>query len=303
MRDVELEWFHLTFNRAFFSERGTAFQDFFSRIMEAAYLGEFERVRPYGSKGDLKCDGFLPSEGLVFQVYGPREMKEAEVLKKVKRDFAGAKRHWKKEMKGWVFVHNDPDGLSAGVTKLLDAIRTKNEGLRIEPWGYSSLHDVTMKIRRDKLVTLFGRPPSRQDFDRLGFPLLARVLATIRGDLPTDTLAEIKPVSPEKLEANALSTAAVDYLKLGRHREAFVQRYFDKHPNPTFGEEVATVFRQEYIRLREDGLSPDAIFAGLQEFAAGSTRGEAGDEASVLAVLSYLFERCDIFEAPTEAAP
>ena len=92
--------------------------------------------------------------------------------------------------------------------------------------------------------------------------------------------------------------AAADYLRLGRQREHLVQQYFEKHPNPTFGEEVATAFRDEYRRLRNDALDANAIFAALQEFAGGATRGDTEHEAAVLAVISYLFERCDIFEAP-----
>lgn len=50
------------------------------------------------------------------------------------------------------------------------------------------------------------------------------------------------------------------------------------------------------------GMTPDAIFGKLQEFAGGSQRGDSGHEAAVLAVLAYLFEQCDIFERPPEAA-
>jgi hypothetical protein len=90
VRDVELEWFGLKVQGAVLTKRGTAFQDFFSDIMEAAHPGDFERVRAYGKKGDLKCDGFLRSQGTVFQVYAPRQMKEAALLKKIATDFEGA---------------------------------------------------------------------------------------------------------------------------------------------------------------------------------------------------------------------
>lgn len=90
---------------------------------------------------------------------------------------------------------------------------------------------------------------------------------------------------------------------MGRERDRLVEQYFEKHPNPVFGDEVATAFRAEYLRLRSERLQPDRIFAALQDFAGGNTRGEAEHEAAVVAVLSYLFDRCDIFEAaPKESA-
>jgi hypothetical protein len=301
VRDVELQWFALCFQRDVYKKRGTEFQDFFADLMEAAHPGDFERVRPYGSKGDLKCDGFLRSQGCAFQVYAPRETKEAAMVSKIDTDFAGAKKHWKAEMRGWTFVHNDTEGLPAGVVKKIDALQKRNRLVVIETWAPARLLAVAMTIPRGKLVVMFGRPPQRQDFDRLTFEPLAKVLAAIRGHDP-EPLDNIEPVSPQKLEANALSAAAADYLRLGRQREHLVQQYFEAHPNPTFGEQVAAAFRDEYRRLRDEGLDANAIFAALQELAGGSTRGDPGHEAAVLAVMSYLFERCDIFEAPGGSA-
>lgn len=300
LRDVELEWFELKFHAAFLSKRGTAFQDFFADLMDAAYPGDFQRVRPYGNRGDLKCDGLLGSQGLIFQVYAPRDMKLAQLLKKIRADFDGAQQHWIQQMQGWVFVHNDPDGLPAEVVQEVAGLRTLHPNLRIETWTYDHLRDVALRLPRARRVAYFGRPPSRQDFDRLGFVRLAQVLTAIRGPIPTESLSVILPVSPKKLEANALSSSTEEFLKLGRQRECLVQQYLDQHPNPTLGESIATAFREEYARLRTDELGGDQIFLALWEFAGGSSRRETEHEAAVLAVLSYLFERCDIFEAPTE---
>jgi hypothetical protein len=302
VRDVELEWFGLKVRGALLAKRGTAFQDFFADIMEAAHPGDFERVRPYGKKGDLKCDGLLRSRGKVFQVYAPREIKEAVLLKKISEDFSGAKNNWPDVMREWTFVHNDPEGLPAEAVKALDALEKEHEGIAIETWACDRLESVCLGLPRARLVVMFGRPPSRQDFERLTFEPIAKVLVAIHGQAPA-SLDSIDPVSALKLEANALGIAVADYLRLGRQREHLVQQYFEKHPNPTFGDEVAAAFRGEYEKLKSDGLEPDEVFVSLQEFAGGMTRGNVEHEAAVLAVMSYLFERCDIFEAPREGAP
>lgn len=57
--------------------------------MVLAKLG-FERIRPYGKFGDRKCDGLIESEGIVFQVYSPDELKQSEVQKKIDEDLNGA---------------------------------------------------------------------------------------------------------------------------------------------------------------------------------------------------------------------
>ncbi len=299
--DVELEWFTLCFERAMLKKRGSEFQDFFANLMEAAHPGDFEKVRAYGKKGDLKCDGLLKSTGRIFQVYAPRETKESVMVAKIATDFKGAKTHWKAEMRGWSFVHNDDEGLPPAVVKKIDAVQKANAKLGIETWGHERLKSLLTSIPRTQLVTLFGRPPSRSDFDRLTFAPVAKVLLAIRCR-EVQGGAAIDPVSPTKLEANALNAAVADYLRLGRHREHLVQLYLEAHVNPTLGEEIASAFRAEYGRLRHDGLEPNDVFVALQEFTGGSTRGDTEHETAVLAVLSYLFERCDIFEPPPPIA-
>ncbi|EYF04272.1 hypothetical protein [Chondromyces apiculatus] len=70
------------------------------------------------------------------------------------------------------------------------------------------------------------------------------MLATIRAGSPTPA-DDILPVPLAKLEANALSNIVATYLGLGRERDRLVEQYFEKHPNPLLGEEVAAAFRAE----------------------------------------------------------
>ena len=57
-------------------------------------------------------------------------------------------------------------------------------------------------------------------------------------------------------------------------------------------------FRQRYTQLKAlPGISDDEIFGSLQDHTRGSEPlSDPGHQAAVLAVMSYFFERCDIFE-------
>jgi hypothetical protein len=46
---------------------------------------------PYGNIGDRKCDGLYFLEGVVFQVYSPDELKQAQVARKIEEDLAKPK--------------------------------------------------------------------------------------------------------------------------------------------------------------------------------------------------------------------
>ncbi len=82
MDDVQRAFYGLNFQIAFLGEKGKAFEAFFARVMAHAFSGDFQPVRPYGNKGDLKCDGFRVSDGSVFQCYAPDSMKIRKLLTK-----------------------------------------------------------------------------------------------------------------------------------------------------------------------------------------------------------------------------
>ena len=301
VKSAQREWLQLKFKGTFHEKRGAAFQDWFADLMSARHPGDFQRIRAYGSLGDRKCDGFLRTTGTVFQCYAPREMKLEVLLPKLQADFDGAREQWPEELKGWTFVHNDLEGLPADAVQRIETFRRAHPELDICELTYEGLEVLALELPEHASVRLFGRPPTAKDFETIGFEQLAAVLAHIRAASGPPADVVIEPVSPTKLEANSLSAAVAHYLRLGRLQEPLVAEYFDKHPDPSFGETVADAFRREYQRLRALRYPSDDVFTALQAFASGSSRGNASHEAAVLAVLSYLFERCDIFEPAPEA--
>jgi len=62
-----------------------------------------------------------------------------------------------------------------------------------------------------------------------------------------------------------------------------------------FPERLKAGFVTMYDELRERGLEGDALFEALHE-KASSGFGDFKRQAAALAVLSYLFESCEIFE-------
>ena len=151
-----------------------------------------------------------------------------------------------------------------------------------------------MRLALHQLEDLFGAVPSQRTLERLDFASLRPVLIAIQR---RDPGAEPPLVAPSvtKLQHNALSPDAAALLRQGRRREKLVQDFFSSWPDPSFGEDVAEAFRARYRALKVAYLSPDQIFGELQSFA-GGMEGEPSHQGAVLAVLSYFFERCDIFE-------
>lgn len=288
-------FFRLHIENAVLKADGNAFQVLFEDLMEKLHGGVFERVRPYGNLGDRKCDGYLRPSKTVFQCYAPREMQLKPLLTKMSEDFHGAKKHWDDRMECWRFVHNDPAGLPADAVQMLQDLEKENPGIDVKQIPPSDLIDTFLKISAIKLSDHFGPVPSMGMLENLSFEELQPVLRHIAKQKPADN-PPLNAPSPEKLEHNGLSDAAAEYLSLGRKWERLVERYFAQHPEPDLGDRIAEGFRQRYASLKDMELSSDDIFSDLQAYANGKARSDAKHEAAVMAVISYFFERCDIFE-------
>ncbi len=66
--------------------------------------------------------------------------------------------------------------------------------------------------------------------------------------------------------------------------------------DPEFPERLKAGFVAEYDRLRTEGIDGDALFEALRDFSSSGFQ-EFKYRAAGVAVLSYLFEKCEVFES------
>ncbi len=298
MDDLQRSWYEMKFRETFRSRDGTGFQTFFSELMEMRYPGDFQRVKAYGRLGDHKCDGYHTSIKVVYQLYAPETFKLASMLRKIDDDFLGALEFWKHQMLGWRFVHNQWRGLPADVIFKLNSLQAKHK-IPVAHWGEPEIRTEVFLLTDADITLLLGCAPAKGNVTELGFEDLRVVLEGIaQQPLPAEN--EIRPVPQQKLKANALSDDVQRLLLVGMQKSALVGRFFSTWYDPQFGDRVARAFRTKYEQLREVNILGDDAFLELWIFAGGAERKAPRMEAAVLAVLAFLFEACDIFEAPGE---
>lgn len=297
MDTYALAWYGKDFEIAFLKAKSDAFQTFFEQLMSRAYKADFMACRPWGNAGDKKNDGFLKSERRLFQVYAPNEMTAAEAKKKITEDFAGALEHWGKHFDRWTFVHNASDGLPPHVQELLLETERKHPGVEIEPWSLEELRAVFRRLELADLQSWFNyTPPTAAEQASIGFEDIRVVLEDIAArELPKDQA--VMPVDPGKLKTNRLSGNVQMLLTAGMAKAPLVKEFFEEWHQPTYGERMAKTFQTRYVELREANppLHPNQIFEELRLWTGGANVSHA-HLASVLAVLAYFFEKCDIFE-------
>ena len=134
MDRFEKAFYHLSFRLAFVEKKGAEFQNWFAKLASYAFGADFEAVRAYGNRGDLKCDGRLVSTGTIFQCYAPDRMDQTRLNAKIDGDFRGAYTHWGRTMAEWILVHNDGRGLPPQTVQLLDELRKSHPEIKIQVW-------------------------------------------------------------------------------------------------------------------------------------------------------------------------
>ncbi len=116
----------------------------------------------------------------------------------------------------------------------------------------------------------------------------------IRNTSPVDVIEGICP--KDKIKKNGLSAEVENQITMGMSRVKLVQDYISQSLDSEFGEKLKQGFIAEYCRLISDEkLQGDDIFDSFLDFASNSS-SDFKSRAAGLAVLTYFFEQCDIFE-------
>lgn len=287
-------WYVLRFQLSFRTKHGTEFQDFISEVFDRRFGSDFFKIKPYGKQGDKKCDGIVKSLRKLLQVYAPLQMKSAETIAKIDEDLPGAVTHWNELFDEWVFVHNQLEGLPPDVAKHLIAIDGKHKK-KVSHWSESQIQTLVDDLSADNLQALLGALPDFRNLSPVTAEDISVVVMTVAQQAPVTE--PISTVPSDKLQANGLSSDAQELLRAGTQKSRNVGDLFEKWHDPELGDRVAAAFRKRYLELKNAGKTPDEIFQELWSFAGGGKYLLPAKELATLALLAFLFEQCDIFEA------
>jgi hypothetical protein len=280
---------------------GDAFQEFFSSLMGKLHGDDFVRVRPFGSLGDKGCDGYLQSNGQVFQCYGALNAdggKVAYLIGKMEEDFAKAAKALPSIMKEWHMVHNLVDGLPIEAVETLEALRKANPTCRFGFVGMDGFEERLFALSHPHIEDLVGAVATSTDTQNLQATELRDLIASVAAAAATVAfdVTTIRPVPADKLDLNDLPGHWRSLIAGGWQNAHLVADYLAKHPDPLVGEAIAQAFRVRYLYLKSQGLLPGAIMSALYEMVTGPLGATPARQVAAQALLAHLFESCDIFE-------
>jgi len=292
--------YKLSFDLKIRNAHGTAFQDLVSVIMEKLHGADFVRVRPFGAAGDKGCDGYLSSTGQVFQCYGKQEdapVNAAAIVKKIGDDYSLASKNIP-TMKEWHFVHNLVNGLPTDAVNKIEAMKLEFRQHKFGTIGPTALGEIVLKLSDADLLELLGPTATAEDsrnlrLDEVRYLVEALVTSIDGGAIRQD---EIRPVPRDKLIFNNLPQHWIGLISAASQNAPYVKQYFDEHPEPETGENVAKIFKERYLALKQENLLPGSVMDQLYEQITGIGSVTAQRQVAAQAVLAYLFDACDIFE-------
>jgi hypothetical protein len=281
---------------------GVPFEDWFVALAYKAWGEDFEPVRAQGSFGDLKCDGHRISTSTIYQCYAPRRAVEEKVAGKVRTDFEGARDIWGPKMKQWTIVINDREGLDVSATKEVELLRAENPNHAITVLGPAGILRLGLDLPLDALADLCGAMLDETDYQqwRLAFADVSKIAEhlvdpTLRpGDGP------IAPPPADKIKRNSLEPEIVTLLMKGNILTKQVEGFFSRNDQVELEGRVASKLSAAYIEMRGAEIDPTQIFYALIDLCGGLAR-PPGERHAVLGLMTYFFNKCDIFEAEEAA--
>jgi hypothetical protein len=153
------------------------------------------------------------------------------------------------------------------------------------------LHD--LKEKHEKWVS----DNLEADISEVTFEELADVLEHLEStDSSAYVLDDLTLLSvKEKISHNKLSPKVERQIRLGLTQCQQVKDFLNKYPDPQYARRFKANFIARYNQLLAKGVEPDEIFFEIIEWASGK-RSDIRKQSAVVAVVTFLFEQCDIFE-------
>jgi hypothetical protein len=294
--------FDLHFNLAFGTLNQSRFEAWFAELAGCVYGTDFELIKAGGRQGDKKSDGRRISTETVFQCYAPESPATfaSRAKAKIEDSFPEVFKFWP-DLKVWMFVHNNCEGVPTAISDCIEALRETYKNLTIlqvsRRFLKDELHD---KLTMQQMIDVY--PSANLNFSVVQMDdvrvLLKKIIAekttgpamTFFGDIPNEA----------KLDFNGLSPDAKHDIQRARPNVGIVERYLDGMSNPQNATKIQDKMREKYVELHDLGYDPDEIMGRMLTFVGGEENPKVN--AAAFVILSYYFDSCDIFKNVAEGA-
>ncbi len=188
---------------------------------------------------------------------------------------------------------NFPENLRDSYSNLILLCNTHHEIVDVQPNTYTVDELRRWKSEHERAVD----EAQSKEIPNITFVELEIVAkAVLTAQAPSQESFLLTP-PVEKMKKNGLSERTAYLIRLGIANARLVEDFVAKFTMtmPTFSDELKAGFVNEYNARVSEGFSGDELFEMMRVFAA-SGDGDFRRGAAGLSVLTYLFEKCEVFE-------
>lgn len=282
----------------------TKFEEWFAQLAACVFGCDFELIKAGGKYGDKKSDGRRISTETVYQCYAPESPSTfaKNASKKINDSFPEVTKFWP-NLKEWVFVHNNEEGIPTSLSDALEELRKRYPSITIDapspPRRFlkDNFHD---KLNLQQMLDLY--PAASWDYLSVKMehirPLLKKVVAARAAQPASVDFGDIP--NEAKLDFNKLSPDAKYEIKRARLHTNVVDRYLSGMSTPQHASAIQSEIRAKYKEADELGHNPDEILSIMLQFIGSDNTPTVSAAAYV--ILAYYFDACDIFENAPDLA-
>ncbi|MEG1254837.1 ABC-three component system protein [Clostridium sp.] len=303
----------IMFQNKIYSADAQGFENLFTKIMEYKHP-DFRAVKPQGSFGDMKNDGYILNSGMFYQVYGPEDISKSidTAINKLEEDFNGLLQKWSNEVeiKEFNYVVNDKyKGVHVTVHKKLLKLKNivtelgKEHVLVTGLIVAKDLENRLFELDEDNMIAIVGLSPRTSaiydvDYDSLN-DVIEHIFNLPAKDYNDDEL--YVPEFDEKIRFNGLSKIISRRLEAAAINYGDVEVYFDNQGD-FLREDIKNRFKDLYIESKKAIKDDEENFADrrymyiLQKSMPKESKQSV--QQAVECLMAFYFESCDIFEMP-----
>jgi len=287
------------FQNKIFRADGQIFEDIFSAIMHYAEA-DFQQIKPWGTIGDRKNDGYIKTKGIFYQVYAPEDIRKSypTVVSKLKDDFDGLKAQWSPVNEFYFVVNDKYNGVNADSEKIIQEIKISHNLNNAGFLTAKHLENILFGLEDDQIFQITGFIPDPANIKQLDFSILNEVIGYIM-QLPLNEGDKPKIVSPDwtkKIKLNVLSEFVSQLLNHGDSQVSYLVEYL-KNNGDFLADSLRDKMNEIYLQEKENKSGDDLFWAIVNS---ASPKAEQMYQTSVIVIMSKYFETCDIFEEPVQ---
>lgn len=289
---------------------GYEFQNIFFAIMKSKYNDDFIMPKPQGRIGDKKNDGYIPSKGEYFAVYGPEsfDLDKNYTILKLKTDLEGLINNikngeWKYELKKFVFVVNtrNNDTFYTEVVQTAEELAIKYS-IEVVLWGSYEVRKEFNSLSIEEKKFVLQTYVSLDNFS-LNIPILNTLIEKLCNSnykkTKIDGIMEFK----EKIRFNNLSDdRATDLVYSSYNINSLDLALNSLDSTGVIQEQLAQLLKDIYDEAKKICDNEDEVFDYLVSKLMDESSGNLKSinfklvRETVIIIMSKYFENCTIFE-------